>query len=123
MTDRLTWRYQRNEQVLYVRLIHQDLAGYCLTWSYPDGTSRTVRMGNVARLYDSLNQLEDNLGADGWELLPVDQRAPNRLPTPTCELCAPGKPVVTAARTATHVHFQCMQCLRTWVVPKPGIDG
>ena len=121
--DRLLWRYRREAQVLYVSVIHRGRTDYSLTWRYPDGTSSTLQMSNVARLYDFLAELEADFGAEGWELLPVDQRAPNRLPTPTCDLCAPGAPVITTTRTETHVHFRCGGCARIWIVAKPGIEG
>ncbi len=119
MQQRLIWRYRRDGQVVYVRAEHEG-GDFRLIWQRPDGTSRSVRMANPARLFDYLNRIEEDLGSDGWELLPVNQRAPNRLATPLCDICAPGPPAVAIQRTTTHVHFECPSCHRTWIVPKPG---
>ena len=120
--NQLIWRYQRQRDVLYV-WAHPQRADrdYSLICRYPDGTSRTLGFPKLAPLYDYLHLLENELGAEGWELLPVDHRAPNRLPTPICNTCWPRKPVETTLRTLTHVHFQCAGCHYKWVVPKPGV--
>jgi hypothetical protein len=121
MVSQIIWRYRRHRDVLYIRAEHQppDHA-YGLTWRNPDGTSRAVRLSSLAMLYDYLRLLEEQLGVDGWELLPANQRAPNRLPTPICDKCWPQRAIETTRRSATHVHFRCTGCHSTWVVPKPG---
>jgi hypothetical protein len=122
MPTEMIWRYRRDRDVMYIRAEHQapDHA-YGLVWRHPNGTSRAVRLASLAMLYDHLRLLEEQLGVDGWELMPSQQRAPNRLPTPTCEKCRPQRAVETTRRSATHVHFRCTGCHATWVVPKPGL--
>ena len=122
MLDEMVWRYRRDQEILYVRAAHHasDHA-YGLVWRQPNGTSRAIRLSSVAMLYDYLRMLEEQLGVDGWELLPANQRAPNRLPTPICEKCWPQGAVETTRRSVTHVHFRCTGCHSTWVVPKPGV--
>jgi hypothetical protein len=116
----LVWRYRRNEQVLYVHTEHTATwADYLLTYRYPNGKCRTMRLSSLAQVYDALHKLETELGAQGWELLPTDRRAPDRLRPPTCETCW-AKPVEVPTRTTTHVTFACTGCARTWVVAKPG---
>lgn len=117
----LLWRYCRDQEILYVTAQLQTDAGYVLVCRFPDGQSRAERLGTLAVLYEYLQTLEAQLGADGWELLPVDQRAPNRLRTPTCEECPVDQHVDVITRTKSHVHFRCAGCGHVWVVPKPGV--
>ena len=109
--------------MLYVTAQPQPDAGYVIVCRFPDGHSRAERLGTLALLYDYLQTLETQLDSDGWELLPLDQRAPNRLRTPTCELCPIDRDVSVITRTKTHVHFRCSGCGHVWMVPKPGISG
>ena len=118
--DELVWRYLRDHEVLYLSASRAN-ADYLLVSHFPDGTSQTSRTANLAGLYDHLQLLEQQLGAQGWELLPMNQRAPNRLPTPVCETCSTDETIETTSRTPTHVHFRCMQCDHRWIVPKPGV--
>jgi len=71
----LLWRYCRDQEILYVTAQWQADAGYVLVCRFPDGQSRAERLGTLAVLYEYLQTLEVQLGAEGWELLPVDQRA------------------------------------------------
>jgi hypothetical protein len=121
VAERLQWRYGRLQQVLYVtaEFTLYD-ADYVLAWDQPDSTRHFMRFSTLGRLYDYLSALEKQFGADGWELLPGDQRAPNQLRPPACETCPIDKPIDVTTRTRTHVHFRCSGCGRTWMVPKPG---
>lgn len=121
MGNPLVWRYRRDQDMLYVTAQSQTDAGYVLLCRFPDAHSRVVRLGTLALLYDYLQTLEGQLGADGWELLPLDQRAPNRLRPPACEQCPIDRYVDVITRTKTHVHFRCSGCRHVWVVPKPGL--
>jgi len=107
--------------MLYVTAQCQSDAGYVIVCRFPDGRSRAAQLGTLALLYDYLQTFEAQLGADGWELLPVQQRAPNRLRSPSCDVCPIDRMVDVTTRTRTHVHFRCSGCGHTWVVPKPGM--
>ena len=116
------WRYTREHEVLYVEAHHHTAGGeYLLTWRYPDGTSRSIRLLNLALIYDALHGMEEQLGREGWQLLPPDLRAPNRLLTPSCRACQTDRQVETSTRTPTHVQFRCTGCGYVWIVPKPGV--
>ena len=119
----LHWRYRRDQHMLYVTAQCQTDAGYVLVCRLPNGHSRAERLGTLSLLYDYLQTLEVQLGSDGWELLPLQQRAPNRLKTPTCDLCPIDRHVDVTTRTKTHVHFRCSGCGHEWIVPKPGAVG
>jgi hypothetical protein len=117
----LNWRYRRDAQVLYVRADYELTdAEYVLHWHHPDDATRVMRLSTVTLVYDYLRAIETQLGADGWELLPANQRAPNRLHTPLCPTCPLDRHVETTKRSNTHVHFRCTGCGHVWVVPKPG---
>ena len=122
MLSQIIWRYRRHRDVLYIRAEHHapDRA-YRLICRYPNGTSRAIHLSSLAMLHDHLRVMEDKLGADGWEQLPADQRAPNRLPTPICATCWPQRAIETTQRSVTHVYFRCTGCDHKWTVAKPGI--
>jgi hypothetical protein len=121
VSDCLQWRYTRDKQVLYVTAEYApSTADYELVCHRLDGTREAMHFSALRRLYDYLGVLERQLGAEGWELLPLEQRAPNRLRTPMCAICPIDRHVDVTARTPTHLHFRCSGCGYTWVVPKPG---
>jgi hypothetical protein len=121
MDDCLRWRYLRDSDVLYLTAEYVAAQNeYVLVIDQLDSTQRVMRFAAIGLLYEYLGTLERQLGATGWELLPVDQRAPNRLRTPICELCLVSHPVEVTHRSKTHVVFQCSGCGYRWVVPKPG---
>ena len=117
----LVWRYGREQEVLYVR-VEQQIASEELqvTCHSSTGMVQGMRYANLVRLYDALHRLEQDLAADGWELLAVNRRAADRLQRPTCERCS-CHTVEAVARTTTHVLFRCNGCHREWSVIKPGV--
>lgn len=120
----LHWRYRRDHDVLYITAQFEPRdAKFVLVSPVAEGSSRAVRVSTLVALYKHLQMLEARLGAEGWELLPVSQRAPNRLRTPVCTTCGFHVAVEVTRRTPTDVHFRCSGCGEAWVVPKPGPEA